>query len=278
MIKVNILKKIYRFFNKLFFIFFAKIISFPIKLIGLRIIPPYDKLKKISLEYSNQTRRMVLNTKNINSFNNIYIDTSLNKSLLCDLGKKYKTNKSPYNDGHRSGFTGFYNLLFLNLKNKKINFAEIGIENNNSTRMWRDYFLDANIYCFDSDKDRINNAKKDNLKDTSYYFMDVSLNESITEGFKKANCKFDVIIDDSTHFFNHQINIIKSSGQFLKNNGILIIEDIYRFRKEHSESNYYDSLKEIKNLFNEITFVETSHMNNFTSTWKNEKILLLVKK
>ena len=59
---------------------------------------------------------------------------------------------------------------------------------------------------------------------------------------------------------------------------ILIIEDIYKVRKEYSEANYYKALKKIKNLFHDIVFVETKHINNYSSNYKFEKILILIKK
>jgi hypothetical protein len=66
--------------------------------------------------------------------------------------------------------------------------------------------------------------------------------------------------------------------KYLKSGGFLIIEDIYRFRKEHAEKQYYYKLKNLQKHFSEILFVDTSHANNFTASWKCEKILLLIKK
>ena len=40
---------------------------------------------------------------------------------------------------------------------------------------------------------------------------------------------------------------------------------------------YYDRINPIKHEFENIFFVETPHINNFTASWKNEKILVLVK-
>ena len=84
-----------------------------------------------------------------------------NDACWCESGKKYNTNKSSYNlVGHRSGYTGLYYLLFDKLKNKEINFAEIGIEKNASTKVWRDYFSKAKIHGFEYDKDKIKLALK----------------------------------------------------------------------------------------------------------------------
>ena len=117
-----------------------------------------------------------------------------------------------------------------------------------------------------------------NLKNTFYHKINVRNKEDIIKSFKKTNSKFDIIIDDSTHDFEDQINIITHCNQFLEQNGILIIEDIYKVRKEYSEANYYKALKKIKNLFHDIVFVETKHINNYSSNYKFEKILILIKK
>jgi len=277
-IKVNKVKKSFRIFSKFLLILFVKSIYPLFRIMGIKISPPYNKVKNLDFIYSTETRRLVFDIKEKELFNKIVIDTSLNNSFLCELGKKYFTNKSPINlKGHRSGFTGFYNLFFSGLKNKEINFAEIGIEKNSSIKMWREFFPLANIHAFEFDEEKIQEAKKDKLKNTFYHKIDVRNNLSIVESFKETNSKFDVIIDDSTHTFKDQINIVNNCKEYLKNNGILILEDIYRERKGYTELDYYNSLREIKHLFYEIVFIETRHINNYTAGWKNEKILFFVK-
>jgi len=277
-IKVNKVKKIFRIFNKILLVLFIKTIYPLFKILGIEISPPYNRINNLDFIYSPETRRVVFNVKKKETFNKILIDTSLNSSFLCELGNKYSTNKSPLNlRGHRSGFTGFYNLLFSGIKNKEINFAEIGIEKNSSIKMWRDFFSLANIHAFEFDEEKIRKAKNDNLINTFYHKIDVRNEHSIAESFQKTKLKFDVIIDDSTHDFKDQINIVNSCKEYLKNNGILILEDIYRKRKGFSESDYYNSLKDIKHFFEEIVFIETRHINNYTAGWKNEKILFFIK-
>jgi hypothetical protein len=55
----------------------------------------------------------------------------------------------------------------------------------------------------------------------------------------------------------------------------MIIEDIYRLRSDYQEHKYFNKLAHVKKYFHEIFFIETKHVNNFTASWKNEKILLL---
>ena len=43
---------------------------------------------------------------------------------------------------------------------------------------------------------------------------------NIKKSFVKNKRKFDIIIDDSTHIFEHQINVIRNVHPFIKNKGI----------------------------------------------------------
>ncbi len=271
-------KRIYRKFNKHFLIIFIKMINPFFDKIGVYLHPKFSELKQYKLSYAKKTRRYLINREN-KSFNKFFIDTSLSNTQLCFLGKKYPTNKSPLNvKGHRSGFTGIYTLLFSMLKNKKINIAEIGIEKNSSTKIWRDYFINSKIYAFEYDSKKIAAAKKNKLKNTFYLKTDVTKKKNIRESFKKTKCKFDIIIDDSTHIFEDQINIIIETYKFLKKDGILIIEDIYRYLTDYEEDNYYKKLHHLKKEFNDIFFIESINYNNFNASWKNEKMLVFIKK
>ena len=272
------IKKKLRLTLKFFYFWTAKIINLIFLKTNFKILPAFDIKEKFNFEFSKKTRRFVFR-KNHNKFGKIIFDGSLEETNLCKLGRKFKTNKSSLNlYGHRSGYTSLYNLIFNHLINKKCTVAEIGIEKNASTKMWREYFKKGNIDCFEIDKNKINLAKKDRLKNVKYHYIDVSDKKIITSQLKKNKKKYDLIIDDSTHLFEHQINIIYSAYKFLKPGGILVIEDIYKFRKGYEEERYYERIKSIIKYFSYAVFLETPHINNFTASWKNEKILILIKK
>ena len=272
------MKKYYRIFLNFLLFEKMKILNKIFIKTKIKILPPLGEKKEFNYDFSQKTRRVVFR-KDEKKFGKIIFDGSLNESYLCNLGKKFNTNKSGINlDGHRSGYTSLYNLLLTHLKNKKCFIAEIGIEKNASTKMWRKYFNKASIDCFEIDKHKIYNAKKQKLKNVKYHFIDVQNKRLINSQFKKLKKKFDLIIDDSTHLFDHQINIIFNTYKYLKQGGILIIEDIYRHRKGYEEQRYYNSLKKLKKNFSDIVFIETSHINNYTASWDCEKILILIKK
>jgi hypothetical protein len=272
------IKKKIRFLMKILYILMIKFLNSITRYTNLRFLPSLSLREKYNLKFSRKTRRYILR-KNSNKFGKIVIDSTLEETQLCKIGARFKTNKSSLNlDGHRSGYTAFYNLILNPLINKNCQIAEIGIEKNASTKMWRKYFSKAKIDCFEIDKEKINFALEDKLKKVKYHYIDVEKKEIIIKQFQKVKKKYDLIIDDSTHLFDHQINIIFGVYKFLKSGGILIVEDIYKFKKGYEEEKYYERIKKIKKHFSYIAFVETPHANNFTAGWKNEKILILIKK
>jgi hypothetical protein len=271
------LKKIYRILSRKVALIFFSNLSRLLNIFDYKIIPSFVEAKSSNFKYSKNSRRLVYKTPQ-KKISKLIIDTSHYNSKLCALGAKYGTNKSALNiQGHRSGYTPYYDMLFRHLKDQKILLAEIGIELNASTKMWRKFFSKAKIYGLEFDNQKIIQAKKDGLKNTFYKKIDVSNQKSIKNTFLKINKKFDVIIDDSTHDINHQINIIKVTSNFLNKKGILIIEDIFKKRKHHSEEDYYKRLPSLKKNFQKIYFVEFHNLSNYTASWKCEKILVLIK-
>jgi SAM-dependent methyltransferase len=271
------IKKIYRIIYKYIIFILLKLFNLILLKSDFSIIPTLNKVDFSNFIYSKNTRRLVFH-KNNNLFNRIVIDSSLSETKLCKLGKKYQTNKSSINiEGARSGYTTFFTILFSSFRDKKINVAEIGIEKNGSIKLWREYFKKAVIYAFEFEKKKIELAKRHKLKKTYYYEINVHDKKSIYSSFQKTKVKFDLIIDDSTHIFDDQIRVIKNCYKFLKTNGIMIIEDIYRFRSGYQDHKYFNELSTYKKYFHEIFFIETKHVNNFTASWRNEKILLLLR-
>lgn len=210
--------------------------------------------------------------------NKIYFNSFDSKTELCELGVKYGTDKTPfltydaYNlDGITTAlpYTPFYNLLFSSMKYKNIIFGEIGIYKNASMKMWREYFPNATLYGWDCDntggktedrysQDFVELARKDNLDNTFYDYMNVKDESSIVNSFKKTNTKFDIIIDDSDHEFWSQIRIIRSSVNFLSSNGMLIIEDVWdssMIELYEQEINRYGHQK----FYNSLTHISPDH-------------------
>ena len=88
---------------------------------------------------------------------------------------------------------------------------------------WREVFVNSNIFGADIDKQIL-------FTDTRIktFFCDVTDVNSITSMWNNQDLsgKFDIIIDDGLHIFNHNITFFTNSIHKLSENGYYIIEDI----------------------------------------------------
>jgi predicted O-methyltransferase YrrM len=211
----------------------------------------------------------------------ININFKSSKSELCEIGKKYDTDKSSQRNNRNSArhchpYTLFYNKLFENRKDEKLEIAELGVLYGASLLMWREYFKNSNIYGFDSNIQFLNSFKEkyDNER-ISLYLTNVSQKKQILDSLSQINKQFDIIIEDTTHDFNHQINIIETAHQFLKPGGILIIEDVF---KKINENDFLEKLGETLSEFQSYYFLTLDHVNRISTGWDNDKLFVLTKK
>lgn len=199
---------------------------------------------------------------------------------LCELGKKYDTDKSSQRAGrsdirHCHPYTIFYDSLFRSHRNEPLNIAELGILEGSSLRMWREYFPNANIVGFDNNVEFIDNYKNNfEMDKTTLLHMDVFNQDSISNGFHDAGKEYDIIIEDTTHQFQDQIRVIFQAYKHLKPGGIIIIEDIFR---SYKEEDYLQALRPIMNNFQDYYFIDLDHENRISTGWDNDKLFVLVK-
>jgi len=143
---------------------------------------------------------------------------------------------------------------FFFIKRKEVKkFLEIGLGTNDlslasnmgedgkplaSLRAWRDYFVNANIYGADIDK----NILKDEERIKTFY-VDQTNPETISALFEQIGLdKFDVILEDGLHEFNANICFFENAIDYLDDNGVYIIEDIY-YKDKIKFINYFKNLK-----------------------------------
>jgi SAM-dependent methyltransferase len=205
----------------------------------------------------------------------ITIDSTNHKTYLCSVGEFLATDKSPFcPEGHRHPYTAIYNLLFAPLKNKEISFAEIGVWRSASMKLWSSFFPKGKIYGFDYNNEFLHKCNSYNLPNVTVSHMDVKNEESIRNGFMIPDTKYDVIIDDSSHDFDDQIRIIKTTYDLVKPGGYLIIEDIY---EKDDENTFINAISDILGEFSFYTFLKASHDNTWTDGLNNNKMLVLIK-
>lgn len=211
---------------------------------------------------------------------NLNINYFSNKTDLCEIGKKYDTDKSSQRSNvtdkrHCHPYTLFYEGLFRSQKDDFLTIAELGILDGGSILMWREYFQNAQIYGFEYNEDLIRSfEEKFDQSRIHLDSIDVNDAKSIKKTFESFAQSFDLIIDDTTHLFEDQIRVVQNVHSFLKPGGLLIIEDIF---KAYDENNYLKRLQPILVEFQDYYFVELDHKNKVSTGWNNDKLLVLVK-
>lgn len=164
-------------------------------------------------------------------------------SLLCD---QYQCDKGYFNlskrvffrNLHPHTYADFYSLLFDHCRNDIKKVFECGIGTNNpnlpssmgvqykpgaSLRVWKDYFLKANIYGADIDKnilfeeERIKTFEVDQLNKYSVQRMWNNIKED----------NFDLIIDDGLHTYDAGVILFNNSYSMLRDGGLYVIEDVH---------------------------------------------------
>ena len=170
-----------------------------------------------------------------------YIANSNSNSKLTELMNYYGSDKGGKNNHHN--YADFYSEIFFHRRNEIRNFLEIGLGTNNvnlpsnmgidgvplaSLRAWRDYFKNAQVYGADIDKSILKNEER-----IKTFFVDQTNPESIKKLFNSiGELKFDIILEDGLHEYNANICFFENSIDYLKNNGIYIIEDVYHKDKK----------------------------------------------
>jgi hypothetical protein len=150
------------------------------------------------------------------------------------LAKKYALDKYGYH-----GYIPGYESLFKDIKNDVMNVLEIGIgcaengqmlhiisngyKTGNSLRCWRDYFPNAMIYGIDIYDTPIQLRNEERIQT---YIADQSSATQLNIVINKIKNNLDIIIDDGSHQFNHQVFSFMHLEKYLSKNGIYVIEDI----------------------------------------------------
>ena len=146
---------------------------------------------------------------------------------------KYKTDK----ESRHKYCSSYYDQVFYNLRDKKLNILEIGIKNGSSLVLWNEYFKNSIIYGIDN-SDLIGN-RLDNYPRIKTIIQDAYRKE-LTYNLPL----FDIIIDDGPHTIESQIKFINNYFKKLNKGGKLIIEDIlgnYNLNDLIKEANKFSS-------------------------------------
>jgi len=193
-----------------------------------------------------------------------------------DKGTLSEKITKPY-PWHAHTYGSYYSKLFDHCRDSIKLVFECGIGTNNpnlvssmningkpgaSLRAWKDYFPNALIYGADIDKNILFEEVR-----IKTFFLDQTNKNYIMKMWSQINkSNFDLIVDDGLHNYKAAITLFENSIQFLKYNGIYIIEDAQNtdlmkfknyFDKKLSFYNYnIISLKKARNIKSNNNLIE----------------------
>lgn len=154
-----------------------------------------------------------------------------------------------------------YDKLFEPYKRKCTNLLEIGVLDGGSLELWNYYFSpDANIYGVEVYVNRIQEHQL-SLHNVHILYKNVNY---ITNNFLQP-IRFDIIIDDGTHYLKDQIEVFDKLKHRLNPNGIYVIEDLqpdaYQYFTEYAKDKNNCTiidLRSIKDRYDDLLFVYTN--------------------
>jgi hypothetical protein len=136
---------------------------------------------------------------------------------LDELGRRFRTDKSSI---HHDYLT-FYERFFEKFRDQQVKILEVGIHRGFSLEVWREYFQRGTIIGADikplvpappSSRITIEVIDQSNIEDL------------VQLGIRHG--PFDIIIEDGSHLWEHQITTFRTLFPFVRDGGIYIAEDL----------------------------------------------------
>jgi len=163
----------------------------------------------------------------------------MNELIQLHIDNKHTTDKwGTTIDKH--SYLETYGRIFERIKDRKNKILEIGIYKGDSLNLWAEYFTQSLIYGIDQDYPQEGNLE---LHDAVSVIIGDAYTSKMVELLNEEG-KFDVIIDDGSHYLYHQKFVIDYYCDLLTEDGILIIEDVNCNFNAEFNSRYIDMLVE----------------------------------
>lgn len=165
--------------------------------------------------------------------------------MLSNLEVFKAYEKSPYLSLKHSTYFQVYEELLSQFRNKDFTFVEIGVLNGGSLFMWREFFGEkARIIGVD-----LNPLAKKWEKDGFEIHIGSQSSPEFWNQFFKDVGMIDVLLDDGGHTEEQQIITTAQCVPFIKDGGILIVEDVHTsYLKEAGHPSKYSFISYAKNI------------------------------
>lgn len=174
-------------------------------------------------------------------------------------------NSCKYSDKNTDHSYGpLYDEIFVDLKSTCQQVLELGVKSGESLKIFSSFFEKAHVTGIDIDTSQIVEGIFDNNPRVCVLNRDAT---TLDTADIFANEFFDVIIDDASHFPEHQLTSLDIFAPKLKSGGFYVIEDIAESSANYLQSElckladkhdlilfWYD-LRIVKNRFDDIVAV-----------------------
>jgi len=130
---------------------------------------------------------------------------------ISEILKKYNTDKESHH-----GYGKAYGEIFKKFdREAALNILEVGTQKGGSLLAWKEYFPNANVYGVDI----IDVVPDEYRKDTVTRII-----SDIKDW--KNDIKWDIVIDDGSHYLPDVVYVISQYIHKLNDNGVLVVEDV----------------------------------------------------
>ena len=179
--------------------------------------------------------------------------------LSTDSFKSFK--KSKYRSIKYITYFSTYDEIFKPYRNKKIIFLEIGVFDGGSLFMWRDFFgPKAEIIGMDLNPE----AKKWEKFGFKIFIGDQADPEFLKRTLKKIG-PVDILLDDGGHTNHQQILTLINSINYIKENGLVVIEDCHTsYMRRYGNPSCFSFINYSKKIIDDINkrfFISKSSFN-----------------
>ena len=137
---------------------------------------------------------------------------------LDAIGLRHGTDKASFHHN----FLVFYERFFAPLRHVHgLKLLEIGVYDGASLRMWEEYFPHGRIAGIDVDPATLRHA-------TARASVDIVDQSDVMAlvAFATRHGPFDIIIDDGSHVWDHQVTSLRCLYPFVKPGGFYVVEDL----------------------------------------------------
>lgn len=182
-------------------------------------------------------------------------------------------NKTTKYTSKWSHYFSIYDTWFRRFINQNPKVLEIGVDNGGSMQMWKQYFSNPSLFGID------NRPKFEFDNPVEYLGFDANLivgdqgDSEFWDYFVSNTPKLDVVIDDGSHFQNHQLLTMEKLWPHMNEGGIYMVEDTHSsymkiFNGAYKGNTFVSTMKDV------VDALHVDHMEdvavNITNQFNNE--------